>query len=423
MYITPGSWVVVKPNLVIHSYGDDPEGLIAVLTHGSVLRAVLDYVIIALKGSGKITVGDAPLRSTDFEVAARRSGITDAVRFAGAETPATIDVELIDFRQYVVRCDAYGTVETRTELPGDPAGYLAVDLGASSALVPLDKHFVRYRAPDYDRRETVKHQNPSRHEYLITGSALKPDTFIAVPKMKTHKRAGLTACLKLLVGINGEKSWVPHNRAGSVSEGGDEYPEYNRIRSLKSRLRELQITNPFLWRLIYRTAQLLPSGSGGQSGFESDYAHHASKSIAFGCWHGNDTIWRPILDLNRILLFADDSGTLCDTPQRKYFALVDGIISGEGEGPLVPTARQCGLLLAGDSAVAIDTVIARLMGFDPGKIPQLSEAWKLKDYPLCDFDAIHIRSNEARWEELLDGDDRGLQFEPSSGWKGHIELD
>ena len=40
------------------------------------------------------------------------------------------------------------------------------------------------------------------------------------------------------------------------------------------------------------------------------------------------------LDLNRCLLFTDKKGNLNPMTSRKYINIVDGVISGEGEGPM-----------------------------------------------------------------------------------------
>ena len=58
--VHPGDMVVVKPNFVrdfreTQSGHDD-----CLITHGAVIRAVLDYVYIALRGSGRVIVADAP---------------------------------------------------------------------------------------------------------------------------------------------------------------------------------------------------------------------------------------------------------------------------------------------------------------------------------------------------------------------------
>src|SRR5258707_682134 len=114
-----------------------------------------------------------------------------------------------------------------------------------------------------------------------------------------------------------------------------------------------------------------------------------------GGWYGNDTLWRTVIDLNRILRYANCQGKMQDRVQRKCLFLADGIIAGEGEGPLEPTAKPCGLLVGGLSAPVLDAVIARLMGFDFKKIPSIREAFVVPSYPLLDFgpEQIEIVSN------------------------------
>jgi len=57
--------------------------------------------------------------------------------------------------------------------------------------------------------------------------------------------------------------------------------------------------------------------------------------------------------------------------------IVDGIVGMEGNGPASPDLRDLGLVLAADNAVALDAVIARLMGCDPGKLRFLQRAREL----------------------------------------------
>lgn len=47
-FITPGDTVLIKPNLVIDRIKDQE----ALTTHGSIIRAIVDYTIIALKVKG-----------------------------------------------------------------------------------------------------------------------------------------------------------------------------------------------------------------------------------------------------------------------------------------------------------------------------------------------------------------------------------
>lgn len=56
------------------------------------------------------------------------------------------------------------------------------------------------------------------------------------------------------------------------------------------------------------------------------------------------------------------------------FAIVDGIVGMEGNGPIQGTAKPCGVLIVGDDLVAVDATAARLMTIDPAKVPYLARA-------------------------------------------------
>jgi uncharacterized protein (DUF362 family) len=56
------------------------------------------------------------------------------------------------------------------------------------------------------------------------------------------------------------------------------------------------------------------------------------------------------------------------------FAIVDGIVGMEGNGPLQGQARQSGVLVLGDDFVAVDAISARLMMIEPRKIEYLEIA-------------------------------------------------
>jgi uncharacterized protein (DUF362 family) len=59
---------------------------------------------------------------------------------------------------------------------------------------------------------------------------------------------------------------------------------------------------------------------------------------------------------------------------RPDYAIVDGIVGMEGNGPISGTPISANVLVFGDDPVATDVVSARLMGFDPAKVPYLAEA-------------------------------------------------
>ncbi len=148
-----------------------------------------------------------------------------------------------------------------------------------------------------------------------------------------------------------------------------------------------------------------------------------------GDWYRNDTVWRMVLDLNHLLLYTDKHGQLTDTIQRRYFSCIDGILAGDKEGPLHPTPKPAGLLVGGFNPVAVDLACIKLMGLDYRKIPLMMGVQRLKR-PLMFAKDIHalwkslrIVSNKEEYLRLQDGETRYFQFEPSLGWKGHIELD
>ena len=71
------------------------------------------------------------------------------------------------------------------------------------------------------------------------------------------------------------------------------------------------------------------------------------------------------------------------------FFLVDAVVGMEGNGPASSDLRDVGLILAGDNAVALDAVIATMMGCDPGllRFLQKAQGMGLGDY---DLDGIEI---------------------------------
>lgn len=69
--------------------------------------------------------------------------------------------------------------------------------------------------------------------------------------------------------------------------------------------------------------------------------------------------------------------------------IMDAVVGMEGNGPASPELREIGLVLAADNAVAMDAVVARMMGVDPARLRFLQKA---KAFGLGDFvsDMIQI---------------------------------
>jgi uncharacterized protein (DUF362 family) len=59
---------------------------------------------------------------------------------------------------------------------------------------------------------------------------------------------------------------------------------------------------------------------------------------------------------------------------RPDFAIVDGIVGMEGNGPIQGSAKAAGVLVAGDDPVAVDATCARIMGLDPERIDYIAHA-------------------------------------------------
>ena len=62
---------------------------------------------------------------------------------------------------------------------------------------------------------------------------------------------------------------------------------------------------------------------------------------------------------------------------RHDLIVVDGLVAMEGNGPLIGTPREMGVIVAGRSPVSVDALCARLMGFDPREIPHIAKAHEM----------------------------------------------
>jgi uncharacterized protein (DUF362 family) len=414
--IHPGETVLVKPNLVKEHHPRDPEGWRYVLTHGSVIRAVCEYIWKALDGVGRVIIADAPQTDSSFEKVAGLLHLEELVESYRAQG---FQCDLVDLRreEWSLRD---GVVDKRRKLAGDPNGYVAFNLGRHSELAGHSGGG-RYYGADYEQNEVNFHHTNGRHEYLIAGSAIAADVVFSIPKMKTHKKAGVTGGLKNLVGVNGDKNWLPHHTEGTPASNGDERPDghsANAERVLVSALRRTILSLPGIAGTLHRYGRKAALAVYGNS----------EDVIRSGNWHGNDTIWRMCLDLNKAILYGNPDGTLREdrfSQAKRHYVLMDGIIAGEGSGPMNPDPVHAGVLLFGTNAASVDAVAAYLMGFDPELIPIIRQAFDCKSYRLAAWGwrDIEVRSNHAPWNGHLAeiAGDSTFQFRPHFGWTDHIE--
>lgn len=414
--ILPGDKVVIKPNFLWHAHKYHRGEWEQLITHGSVIRAVVDYVLLALRGQGEVWITDGPQLDADWKEIVTRTGVASVCEWY--QTASSVPVHLLDLRDTWedVRGDVlYGS----RRLPGDPSGGTVVDLGQRSRFIG-HSGAGRYFGATYNQAETNAHHAGGRHEYRISRAVASADVFINLPKMKTHKKVGATLCLKNLVGVNTGRNWLPHHTDGDPSNGGDQFPTPSvRSRSERWIIRKLQrltLQNPRLVAPLFRLAKAIATPVWG----------HTRETIRTGNWYGNDTTWRMVHDINRCLLYSDGEKFPISTPKR-YFAVVDGVVGGDNEGPSAPDRYEAGVLIAGFNPVAVDCVAARIMGLAPMKMRMLCEAFTPSDLPLAPFNYsdITIRSNRMEWNGNINSlkYDDTYHFRPHFAWRGHIEWD
>lgn len=417
--IKPGMNVVIKPNMVLsHDPRKKDPLLKSLVTNPSIIRAVIDYIYIALKTSGSITIADAPLQSCDFTVLRKKVGYNTIIKFYKNKN---IKIKIIDIRQYASKYISDGILEP-IKSTSDPLGYTLVHLKDKSAHKNNKNISKKFRVTNYDHRKMRKYHNKNDDSYIISNTILNADLIISIPKLKTHRKAGMTCALKNFIGIIGHKDCLPHHSTGSKSEGGDEYLYKNIFKYFSVKFTEIlniaminmySFSFPILKKIINKL----------------NYFAEKNKKDDFheGSWYGNDTIWRTILDIVRIALYSDKKGNIKHTKQRNIFTIVDGVISGEKEGPLEPTSKHSGVLIGGYNPANIDFATSSIMGFDYNKIPTIKNSFQLKDIPISNEkikNKIKIKSNNPKWNnkhptKIAYKD--SLKFIPSSGWIHHIE--
>jgi uncharacterized protein (DUF362 family) len=418
--------ILIKPNWVRHEE-DDNFPIRALVTSTQLIEAVVEACLVKYPEVEEITVGDVPLQGCDWSKLMRQAGIDRLMRkYKSRESPRIRFVDLR--RELAVVTDGFIRKIPNTA-GGDPKGYREIILDQESFLDPISEDEKAFRVSDYSPEKMESSHMRGFHRYLIAASALDCDLFINLPKAKTHQKSGLTGALKNLVGINGEKAYLVHYRESGNGRRGDEFPPNVPVAVvLQSRIRKaMQGRSQALFSVLRRGWRVLKHVTGIKTeGTRENLADSNGRFFtAAGSWHGNDTIWRMVYDLNRIIRCAPrQGGRLATTPQREYIAIADGIIAGEGNGPLQPLPVELGVLLASRDPFLLDSVMAQIMGLSPEKIPLLHHRREFADPEWGAFDAseVEIRCNGEVY--------RGIEnlpvlhhFLPPPGWKGEIELE
>ncbi len=414
--IHPGDTVFVKPNWVDHRhrFGDD---VWSVITHPSVVRAVLDYVLLALQGTGRVIVGDNPHVDTDFAELRKLSRLDELAAYYRETRNA--DIPFLDCRLWTLEnLDLYGYKAGRIPLPGDPAGVVEADLGPHSLFQGVsDAHF---RGTYNDREETRDFHRNGRHAYVFSKSMYAADVFISIPKLKAHAKVGATLNVKGLIGTIANKNCLVHWRIGFPSQGGDEYPEPVR-RSDRFKLSAQHFLMDHLPENVHLAARNLlrkiPPGRALMRAFQTEAQR---KRMLRGSAALNDTTWRMTCDVYN--LFVRDLSQARGKPMR-FLSVIDGIRGGDTDGPHFPCPISPGVVVTGEDLLATDLAAVRLMDFDAGQIQYLRhlEAQTPRRVRIlsADFPLDDIRNRETpmlgyrppyRWENISL---RGLKPGPS----------
>ncbi len=417
-FIRCGDNVVLKPNWVKEhdERHPGPDQWEHVVTHPDVIEAVIHWVAPKLQGAGSITVCDAPQTDSSFAALRRYCGL-DQMLGRCRELWPSLRIELLDLRPEEWHA-VDGVTVSKTELPGDPLGSTHVRLDADSEFVGFHGLGQLYGA-SYNMAETNERHRDTTHEYLLCRTPMEADVLINIPKLKCHKKVGLTCALKNLVGINANKNWLPHHTEGTPDQGGDQFP----APTLKAKLEHSWMgrIKRFLFGKSLLSKLFIPVKKLGRLVFGD-----TQKVVRSGNWHGNDTCWRMVLDLNKCL-FHFDAGSCPRAEPMRYLAVVDGIIAGEGNGPMSPDPKPCGVITAGANPAAVDSVCCALMGFDWCKIKLLTGVFAAKTKRVAEFahDAIEVRSNEPSHHKPLAHYTaaEGFAFKPHFGWVGAVERD
>jgi uncharacterized protein (DUF362 family) len=103
----------------------------------------------------------------------------------------------------------------------------------------------------------------------------------------------------------------------------------------------------------------------------------------------------------------------------RAIAIVDGIVAMEGDGPILGSAKEMGLVLVGTNPTAVDATMARIMQLNPAKISylqlaadrlgpidderieQLGEKWQTVATPFKILDVPHLQELRGRAGELV----------------------
>jgi len=361
---------------------------------------LLSLVEIILEWSPhKIVIGDAPIQGCLWHLLLSNEFIKQINKL---QNEYEITVEIKDFRRATFNPESNNPVKELNPM----SEYVTFDLGRNSLLESITTDKNQFRVTNYNPNRMKEAHRTEMHKYCITKELFNADIVISVPKVKTHQKTGITCALKNIVGLNGDKDYLPHHRFGGTGFGGDCYPGKNYLRFLSEFLLDKANSNQgyHSYRLYILASSILWKLSRPGEMHRLDAG-----------WHGNDTTWRMVLDLNKIVIYGKNDGTISEKPQRELYSLCDGIIGGQGNGPLNPHPLPLGILSFTNNSLLNDLCMAKLMRIDKNKIPLLS-------YPAFDFEGgnyrITMNGKDTNYEDLSSF---SIEVTPPSGWIKYLK--
>jgi uncharacterized protein (DUF362 family) len=409
-FVKEGSTVLLKPNWVRDYNPINKKSIDSLVTHSSIIKVIIDYVLKAINYKGKIIIGDAPLQNCNFENLLEKTGIKDLIE-EYKKTYKDVVFVIEDWR--LTFMESGSMQKTRTI---NSEKYRIIDLKTQSFLEEISEYSKKFRVTCYDPNLMIVHHDKHRHEYLITNRVFEADFIVNLPKLKTHIKAGLTGALKNLIGINGHKEFLPHHIKGSYLEGGDNYMNPSIFKRIYENFDEkvwskIQKNRKFINKINFQILRIL---------WWLWYIFSKDKIFA-GSWSGNETIWRTTLDLNHILYFYNIEKTQLEvTPQRSVITIVDGIVAGQGDGPLTPIDKAIGIIIGGFNPAIIDAVMAKIIGYNISRIPTVYNAlYNVKSlFSLNRNEEVFIKWMEnEKIEEIPLEEVKSFDFIPPKFWK------
>lgn len=389
-----GKKILLKPNWVRHNLCNEDQ--VCLRTHDSFLLAALD--VLLEKKPESIVVGDAPIQGCKWDKIWDDGFLKEIYRLS---THYAVPIKIMDFRRVTFDPTKNNPIKNRHPL----SEYIIYDLGEDSYLEPISSENNIFRVNNYDPDRLAESHSKGIHKYCITKEIFEADLVVSLPKIKTHQKTGITGALKNLVGLNGDKDYLPHHRVGGSGFGGDCYPGKNILRRIAEFAKDYADKNQgkkIYWAWLY-SGLILWRLSFPQK------VH----SLAAG-WYGNDTCWRMVMDLNKILIYGKNDGSLSNSPQREIYSLCDGIIAGQGDGPLYPSPLGLGMMSFTNNNLINDVCMATLMGFDVQKIPLLREVLKNTQSQDC------VISLNGEKKNIADLTDYAIQATPPQGWIDYL---